>query len=70
MTPQVHISSSSSSSVVGGASAGKVVVTVNGRTCQLDVSDAVSVRTVTENSRAYVEITDKNGRTRRVDCSS
>lgn len=70
MTPQVHISSSSSSRVVGGVSSGKVVVTVNGRTCQLDVPDAVSVRTVTENSQAYVEITDKNGRTRRVDCSS
>ena len=70
MTPQVHISSSSSSSVVGGVGSGKVVVTVNGRVCQLDVPDAVSVRTVTENSQAYVEITDKNGRTRRVDCSS
>lgn len=70
MTHHVHISSSSSSSVVGGVSAGKVVVTVNGRICQLDVPDAVSVRTVTENSQAYVEITDKNGRTRRVDCSS
>ncbi len=70
MSPQVHISSSSSSSVVGGVSSGKVVVTVNGRVCQLDVSDAVSVRTVTENSQSYVEITDKNGRTRRVDCSS
>ena len=70
MTPQVHVSSSSSSSVVGGVSAGKVVVTVNGRICELDVPDAVSVRTVTKDSQAYVEITDKNGQTRRVDCSS
>lgn len=70
MTPQVHISSSSSSSVVGGVSSGKVMVTVNGRTCQLDVPDAVSVRTVTESSRAYIEITYKNGQTRRVDCVS
>ena len=69
MAPQVHITSSSSSSVVSGVSSGKVVVTVNGRTCQLDVPDAASVRTVTENSQTYVEITDKNGRTRRVDCS-
>lgn len=70
MSPQVHVSTSTSSKVVSGISSGEVVVTINGRVCHLDVPDAVSVRTVTENSEAYIEITDKNGRTRRVDCSS
>ena len=70
MSPQIRINSNTSTSVVGNVGSGKISVTINGRVCQLDVPDAVSVRTVAENSQAYVEITDKNGRTRRIDCSS
>lgn len=66
---QVRISSSASS-VVGNDGSGTAVVTVNGRVCRLDVPDTVAVRTVVDNSYAYLEITDKSGKTRRIDCRS
>jgi hypothetical protein len=69
MSPQVHVSSSASS-VVSSDGSGTAVVTVNGRVCHLDVPDAVAVKTVVDNSHAYLEITDKSGKTRRIDCRS
>ena len=59
----VHQSTVSSVNVSGQA-----VISVNGRVCRVDAEDAVSVRVVSGGSRTYVEITDKHGRTRRVDC--
>ncbi len=69
MSPRVRVSSSAFS-MVGSNGSGTAVVTVNGRVCRLDVPDAVAVRTVVDNSHAYLEITDKNGQTRRIACRS
>jgi hypothetical protein len=54
----------SSVSAVGG----QAVISVNGRVHRVDAKDAVSVRVVSDGPDAYIEITDKHGRTRRVDC--
>jgi hypothetical protein len=45
----------------------QTVISVNGRVCRLDAKDAATVRVVSDGSDTYVEITDKHGRTRRVD---
>lgn len=55
---------------LGSDGSGTAVVTVNGRVCHLDVPDAVAVKTMVDNSHAYLEITDKSGKTRRIDCRS
>lgn len=58
-----------SSSIVSDGHTTKVVVTVNGKTCRKEVpGHGVSVRTVTVNSQAYIEVTDKDGTTRRYAC--
>jgi len=50
------------------ASNGQAVVSVNGRVHRVDAKDAVSVRAVSDGHDSYIEITDKRGKTRRVDC--
>ena len=50
-------------------SGGEAVVSVNGRVFRVDVSDAVSVKVVSDDSGTYIELTDKYGRTRRVACA-
>src|SRR5512144_993180 len=58
-----------SSSIVSDGHTTKVVVTVNGKTCRKEVpGHGVSVRTVTVNSQAYSEDTDKKGTMRRYAC--
>jgi len=57
---------SSSVSVSGG----QAVISVNGRVRRVDAKDAVSVRAVSDGPDSYIEITDKYGRTRRVDCGA
>ena len=54
-------------SSVSGAD-GQAVISVNGRVHRVDAEDAVSVRVVSDGPDAYIEITDKHGRARRVDC--
>jgi hypothetical protein len=68
-TSSVSISGGSAASVVTTTNgSGTVVVVVDGKECRVDVRDAVAVRTVSSNGKAYVEITDSKGVTRRVDC--
>jgi hypothetical protein len=50
------------------ATGGQAVISVNGRVHRVDAEDAVSVRVVSDGPDAYIEITDKHGKTRRVDC--
>ncbi len=59
-----HLFTSSSVSAAGG----QAVISVNGRVHRVDAEDAVSIRVVSDGPDAYIEITDKHGRTRRVDC--
>lgn len=69
-TGDTNISQSSVSSVTANGRSGRAVVTINGKVCQLDMKDAVSVKTVVEDGNSYIEITDKRGNTRRADCKS
>jgi hypothetical protein len=48
-------------------SGGQAVISVNGRVCRVDVKDAVSVRVVSDGPDSYIEITDRQGKRRRVD---
>lgn len=48
-------------------SGGQAVICVNGQVWRVDANDAVSVRVVSDDCGAYVVITDRQGRTRRVD---
>jgi hypothetical protein len=54
-------------STVSISSGGQAVISVNGRVCRVDAEDAVSVKVVSDGSDSYVEITDSDGKTRRVD---
>lgn len=57
------------SSIVSDGQTTRIVVTVDGKTCRKEVpGHGVSVRTVTVNSQAYIEVTDKDGTTRRYTC--
>jgi membrane protein implicated in regulation of membrane protease activity len=58
-----HASATSNVTISGG----QAVVCVNGQVWRVDANDAVSVRVVSDDSGAYVVITDRQGRTRRVD---
>jgi hypothetical protein len=49
------------------ADGGQAVISVNGRVCRVDAGNAVSVRVVSEGSDTYIEITDEDGTTRRVE---
>jgi sarcosine oxidase gamma subunit len=60
----VRLSTASSVNVSGG----QAIISINGRVCRVDAKDAVSIRVVSDGSNTYVEIMDKHGRTRRVDC--
>lgn len=48
-------------------SGGQAVISVNGRVCRVDVEDPVSVTVVSDGSQSYIEITDKQGKRKRVD---
>jgi len=50
------------------ATGGQAVISVNGRIHRVDAEDAISIRVVSDGPDAYIEITDKQRRTRRVDC--
>jgi len=60
----IRRTSSVSSVSIGG---GQAAISVNGRACRVDARDAVSVKVVSDGAGTYIEITDKQGRTRRVD---
>lgn len=45
-----------------------VVMSINGRECRVDAKDVAFVRVVSDGSHSYIEIADKHGRTRRVNC--
>lgn len=47
---------------------GQSVISINGRIYRVDAEDVVSVRVVSDGPDARIEVTDKHGRTRRVDC--
>jgi hypothetical protein len=66
----VNVSGGSASSTVSSVnvSGGHAVISVNGRVWSMDAEDAVSVRVVSDGSDSYIEITDKHGGTRRVNC--
>lgn len=49
------------------ATNGQAVISVNGRVHRVDVKDAVSLTAVSDGHDAYIEITDKHGKTRRAD---
>jgi hypothetical protein len=59
-----HMSTTSSVDV----SNAHVAMSVNGRECRVDAKGVASVRVVSNGSRSYIEITDKHGRMRRVNC--
>jgi len=50
------------------AATGQAVISINGRIHRVHAADAVSVKVVSDGPDAYIEITDRHGRTRRVDC--
>lgn len=46
---------------------GQAIISLHGRVSRIDAPDAVSVTLVSNDSGSYLEITDRQGKTRRVD---
>ncbi len=65
MTRKFTVRTSTAASV--SISDGQAVISLQGRVSRVDARDAVSVTLVSDGSDSYLEIVDRQGKTRRVD---